>query len=189
MPTAEKTYAMLGNEDLWETAKACSQALTKTGVAHVVCGGVAVCLQCYRRNTTDLDLVIRSEDSQAMRCALEQIGLSWDTERAEFRTTGGVAIQFLLAGERAGRGEEGELPDPVDPDVQETIEGLPTLRLAKLIEIKIACGTANLRRTHKDFADVVELIAIRNLGGDFSRFLHKSVRKTFRELVRNAKGE
>jgi hypothetical protein len=39
---------------------------------------------------------------------------------------------------------------------------------------------------HKDFADVVELIVIRNLDGSFARFLHKSVRSTFRELVRKS---
>jgi hypothetical protein len=56
-----------------------------------------------------------------------------------------------------------------------------------LIQAKIACGLGDLRRTHKDFADVVELIAVRRLGGSFARFLHKSVRKELRELVRSAR--
>jgi hypothetical protein len=186
MSTAESIYTMLGNENLWETAKTCSQALAESGIAHAVVGGVAVCLQGYQRNTTDLDLLIRAEDSTTTRTTLEKIGLVWDTDRAEFRSPSGIAVQFLLAGDRAGRGEEVKHPDPSDPDSQVNIEGLPTLRLAKLIEIKIACGTGNLRRTHKDFADVVELIAIHKLGEEFSRLLHKSVRKTFRELVHNA---
>ena len=59
------------------------------------------------------------------------------------------------------------------------------VRLSRLIEMKIACGIS-LRRTHKDFADVVELIAARNLDGSFARFLRKSLRPTFRQLVRNA---
>lgn len=54
-------------------------------------------------------------------------------------------------------------------------------------------GNQNLWETagqcHRLLADVVELIAIRNLDGAFARFLHKSVRKKFRELVRNARGE
>lgn len=186
MSTAEKTYAMLGNENLWETAKACSQALTDAGVAHAICGGVAVCLHGYQRNTTDVDFVIKSEDSNATRQALEQIGLTWIAEQTEFRSTTGIAVPFLMAGEKAGRGEEVKLPDPADPTSHETIEGLPTLRLARLIEVKIACGAANLRRTHKDFADVVELIALRKLDNSFARYLHKSVRKTYKELVRNA---
>lgn len=186
MSTAEKIYAMLGNENLWETAKACSQAMTDAGVAHAICGGVAVCLQGYQRNTTDVDFLIKSEDSIITRNALEQIGLTWNSDNGEFRSTSGIAVQFLLAGEKAGRGEEVKLPDPTDPTSHETIEGLPTLRLAKLIEVKIACGVSNLRRTHKDFADVVELIALRKLDSSFARFLHKSVRTTYKELARNA---
>lgn len=42
--------------------------------------------------------------------------------------------------------------------------------------------------THRDFADVVELIAIHNLDGAFARHLHKSLRKTFRQLARRAQG-
>ena len=54
---------------------------------------------------------------------------------------------------------------------------------------KLASGLGNLRRTHKDFADVVELIAIRKLDSSFARYLHGSLRNTFRELVRNAQSE
>jgi hypothetical protein len=56
------------------------------------------------------------------------------------------------------------------------IEGLSVLTLAALIQSKLACGLGNLRRTHKDFADVVELIAIHQLDGSFARHLHESVR-------------
>lgn len=38
-------------------------------------------------------------------------------------------------------------------------------------------------RTHKDVADVVELIIANRLGSGFARFLHKSVRVMFRPLV------
>jgi hypothetical protein len=68
-------------------------------------------------------------------------------------------------------------------------EGLTVVRLSRLIEMKIACGMGNLRRTHKDFADVVELIAARNLDRSFARFLHPTLRPTFRELVRNAEAK
>jgi hypothetical protein len=69
------------------------------------------------------------------------------------------------------------------------IEGLPVLTLARLIETKLACGEGDLRRTHKDFADVVELIAAHNLSTSFARHLHKSLRPTFRELVARVRGE
>ena len=68
------------------------------------------------------------------------------------------------------------------------IEGLPVLSLTQLIQAKLACGLGDMRRTHKDFADVVELILIHRLDASFARFLHKSVRKEFREIVRRAGG-
>jgi hypothetical protein len=55
--------------------------------------------------------------------------------------------------------------------------------------MKLACGMGSLRRTHKDFADVVELIAVRELDSSFARYLHKSLRQTFKQLVRSAQSE
>jgi hypothetical protein len=186
MNTAHKVYTMLGNESLWDVAARCHELLTDAGIAYSVCGGVAVCLHGYQRNTTDLDLVIRSEDSDSVRRILTEAGFVWDPEKAEFRTAGGIAIQFLIAGHKAGKGTEVSVSEPIGELNVELIEGLSVVRLSRLIEMKIACGMSNLRRTHKDFADVVELIAIRHLDGSFARFLHKSLRPTFRELVRNA---
>ncbi len=107
----------------------------------------------------------------------------------EFRSADGAAIQFVLAGESEGPGQAALFPSPGDRKHVTTIEGLPVLSLAQLIQSKLACGLGNLRRTHKDFADVVELIAFHRLDGSFARFLHKSVRKEFRELVRRAAGQ
>ncbi|MEM6979618.1 MAG: hypothetical protein AAF539_08095 [Planctomycetota bacterium] len=93
----------------------------------------------------------------------------------------------MIAGTKAGKDSEVKIAVPEGDLNFEEIEGLSVIRLSRLIEMKIACGASNLRRTHRDFADVVELIAIRHLDGSFARFLHKSVRPTFRELLRNAK--
>jgi hypothetical protein len=95
----------------------------------------------------------------------------------------------LVVGERAGKGSEGRFPDPADADVAIELDGLPVMSLAALIESKIASGQSNLRRTHKDFADVVELIVKHNLRRDFARHLHKSVRATFRQLVLHGRAE
>lgn len=112
----------------------------------------------------------------------------WDVAARCHRllTDDGIAIQFLIAGQKAGKGTEVSVAEPIGDLNVEQIEGLSVVRLSRLIEMKIACGMSNIRRTHKDFADVVELIAIRELNGTFARFLHKSLRPAFRELVRNA---
>ena len=58
-----------------------------------------------------------------------------------------------------------------------------------MIETKIACGMGNLRRTHKDFADVIELILQNRFNSSFARYLHKSLRQAYRQLVRRSRGE
>jgi hypothetical protein len=186
MNTAQKVYTMLGNESLWDVAARCHELLNGEGIAYCVCGGVAVCLHGYQRNTTDLDLIIRSDDSDSVRRVLSGAGFVWNTERSEFCAPSGIAIQFLIAGQKAGKGTEVLVTEPTGDLNVEQIEGLSVVRLSRLIEMKIACGMSNLRRTHKDFADVVELISIRKLDGSFARYLHKSLQPTFRELVRNA---
>ena len=189
MPTAEKVYTMLGNENLWQAATYCHQVLADEEIPHSVCGGVAVCLHGYQRNTTDVDLIVERERANDVRQILESAGLQWDDVNKEFRTAGGIAVQFLITGDRAGKDSEVRLPSPTGDLNVETIEGLPVLRLSRLIEIKIACGAVNVRRMHKDFADVVELIAIRELDCTFAKYLHKSVRDIYRKLVQNAQGE
>jgi len=82
-----------------------------------------------------------------------------------------------------GKESEVFIPEPVGELNVEEKEGLSVVKLSRLIEMKIASGIGNPRRTHKDFADVVELIAICKLDGSFSRYLHASIRPTFRELV------
>jgi hypothetical protein len=181
--SAERVYAMLGNETLWEAAKACHELLADARVPYAIAGGVAVCLHGYQRNTVDLDLLVRAGQSEAVRNTFAAAGIKWNEGDREFRTPGGVAIHFLVSGERAGKGSEVRLPDPANPDVVTELEGLSVLSLAALIESKIASGQSNLRRTHKDFADVVELIAKHDLGRDFARHLHKSLRTAFRQLV------
>ncbi len=186
--TAQRAYQMLENESLWELAERVHGILEKDKLAHAIVGGVAVCLHGYRRNTVDLDLLIRPEDADALRRALEADGLSWSADDREFRSASGVSVQFVMAGDNEGPGQEAVFPSPSDERHVTSIEGLPVLTLPQLIQSKVACGLGNLRRTHKDFADVVELIAIHGLDGGFARHLHKSVRKEFRSLVRQAKG-
>jgi hypothetical protein len=104
----------------------------------------------------------------------------------------GDGFHSVLAARQAGEserpGQAARFRSPSEPNHVTRIEGLPVLSLAELIQSKVACGLGNLRRTHKDFADVVELIAVHHLDGSFARFMHKSVRKEFRELVRRAGG-
>jgi hypothetical protein len=186
---AQKVFAMLENESLWQTAAQCHAILTAAKIPHAIMGGVAVCLHGYQRNTVDVDLLVRKEDSLVVRECLKRESFAWNERDKEFTSPSGIAVQCLSAGDPAGAGGEVGLPDPSDEFAVTEIEGLPVLRLSKLIESKIACGSGDLRRTHKDFADVVELILQNRLDSSFARCLHKSLRATYRRLVRWSRGE
>lgn len=188
MISAQRVYAMLGNESLWETAQFCHELLADARVQHAVVGGVAVCLHGYQRNTVDLDLLVRESDSEAIQAIFKKSGLEWNSEQHEFRSPSGVPVQFHLAGTRAGSNSAVLLPDPAVAGVLTEKQGLPVVTLARLIETKLACGQGNLRRTHKDFADVVELIVANRLTSSYARYIHKSLRKEYRELVHHAQG-
>ncbi len=180
---------MLGNESLWEIAVHCHRLFDQASIPHSICGGVAVCLHGYQRNTTHVDLIINASDSMNVKELLLAEAYQWDDQLKEFHSPSGIAVQFLIAGEKAGKGSEVNIPEPTGELNVEQRDGLAVVRLSRLIEMKIACGIGSMRRTHKDFADVVELIAIRNLDSSFARYLHKSLRSTFRELVGRAKDE
>lgn len=55
------------------------------------------------------------------------------------------------------------MPYPWDNNSITYLEGLQVLTLTRLIETKLASDEGSVRRTYKDFADVVELIARHNL--------------------------
>jgi hypothetical protein len=188
MNTARTTYQMLENQTLWSTAVECHAALEAADLPHAIVGGVAVCLHGYRRNTVDLDVLISKSDQSKVRAALESSGFVWDDQNVEFRAPSGIPVQLLLSGERAGKDAELLLPEPNAPGVSVEIEGLSVIDLARLIETKLACGLGSPRRTHRDLADVVELVAIHQLDRSFARHLHKSLRSAFRKLVVQSKG-
>lgn len=180
---------MLGKESLWDAAHEAHEILAAASLPHALIGDVAVCLHGYQRNTIDVDLLVRRDESDAVRSAFEACGWTWRDEQREFVSPSGVILQFLMAGDKAGRDTLVRLPDPGDAATVTELEGLPVFTLARLIETKLACGQGNLRRTHKDFADVVELIAIHKLDGAYARHLHSSLRETYRTLVHHANGE
>lgn len=177
---------MLENQSLWNAARRCHETLQRAEIPHLIVGGVAVCLHGYRRNTIDVDFLVRSQDSERLKASIKEADFVWDGETHEFRNSEGVQIQLLISGDRAGTGSQVTLPDPSNEKVVALIEGFPVVSLASLIEIKIACGERSVRRTHRDFADVVELIAVHKLDGPFAQNLHQSVRATFRKLAKNA---
>jgi hypothetical protein len=181
---------MLGSLEVWETARRCHKVLQAARLPHALVGGLAVFLHGYQRNTVDVDILIRPEDQAEVKKAFEAAGLQWDRDESEFRGAEAVPVHLLIAGQSASddRSLQIRLPEPDAEAVSNTMEGLSVVSLPRLIELKIASGLGNLRRTHRDFADVIELILMHRLSRNFARHLHKAVRSAFRSLVLQARG-
>jgi hypothetical protein len=188
--SARKVYSMLGSLEVWQTARRCHEALQASQIPHALVGGLAVLLHGYQRNTVDVDILIRAQDQAQVKQAFKQAGFRWDPKQREFIGAEDVPVHMLVSGESASddRSLQIRLPQPDEKEVSLTLDGLSVVALPRLIELKIASGLGNLRRTHRDFADVVELILVHNLSRQFARQLHKAVRPAFRALVLQARG-
>jgi hypothetical protein len=90
-------------------------------------------------------------------------------------------VEIVTTGEYPGDG----LPKPaVFPNPRtssQEIDGVRTITLERLIELKIASGMTAPDRL-KDLADVQEIIKLKGLSHEFADKLDESVRKKFREL-------
>ncbi len=170
---------------VWETARATARALRGVRVPFCIVGGLAVYEHGYRRSTEDVDVLIEAKEQSPVRRAMNAAGLTWNTSRREFVGPGDTAVHVLFAGERIASSDV-RIRKP-SPENVSVIDGLPVIRLAPLIEMKLAVGLSVIRRTHRDLSDVVELIARNRLTKAFASKLHRSLRREFRRLVEVAR--
>jgi hypothetical protein len=160
------------------------QKLDDRGIAYALIGAVALNQHGYRRFTEDIDLLLTKEGLERFHDELVGLGFhpAFEGSRKQFRATeGNVRVEIVTAGEYPGDGlpKAVRFPDPVDAAIE--IEGINTISLEKLIELKLASGLSAPHRL-KDLADVQELIKIKHLGADFADKLDASVRDKYFEL-------
>lgn len=150
----------------------------------------------YHRFTSDIDLLMTKEGLEKFR--QELVGLGYVAKFAGAKKTfraiaRNVPIEVITSGEYPGDG----LPKPIsfpDPSANSSanfsesfviINGVKTLTLEMLINLKLASGMTNAGRL-KDLADVQELIKVRSLDAAFADNLHPFVREKYLELHRGA---
>lgn len=153
-----------------DIAREVSQLMHAARVPGVVIGGVAVVLHGHLRTTKDVD-VFMTPPLEPLADLLTANGFAFDqTERAFIKE--GVAVHLVL-------------PEQVGPPPKERIEidGVTTVTLVDLINMKLRSGSTNLLRA-QDLADVIGLIRHHRLSSDFARHLDKTLRPAFRKLVR-----
>ena len=154
------------------------------GIDYSVIGAIALNQHGYRRFTEDIDLLLTKQGLEKFREELVGLGYrpAFEGSAKKFRTAQeNVPIEIITSGDYPGDG----LPKPVQfPDPSESfvvIDGVKTISIEKLIELKLASGMTAPDRL-KDLADVQELIKTKSLDESFAERLDSSVQNEFLEL-------
>jgi hypothetical protein len=157
--------------------------LAEFGIPYAIAGGMALFYHGYRRFTEDIDIVVTSAGLTQIHEQLEGLGYIalFAGSRGLRDAESGVRIEFLVAGEYPGDGRPKSVAFPDPAAVGVAVEGMCFLRLATLVELKLAAGITSPRRT-RDLADVQELIGLLGLPEEFADQLHPFVRAKYREL-------
>ena len=158
--------------------------LDRQGIDYAVIGAIALNRHGYKRFTEDIDLLLTSEGLEKFREKLVGLGYrpAFEGAKKKFRTTDeNIPVDIIASGEYPGDG----LPKPVEfpnpSDFVVVIDGVNTISLEKLIELKLASGLSAGDRL-KDLADVQELIKVKGLDAEFAERLNKYVREKYLEL-------
>lgn len=157
--------------------------LDSRGISYCVVGAVALGQHGYLRFTSDIDLLLTREGLDRFHRELVGRGYRPAFEGAvrTFRSAAeGVPVEVLTAGDFPGDGRPKPVVFPDPATCFTVIDGIRTLPLERLIELKLASGTTPGRR--RDLADVQELIRIRDLDASYAAKLDPSVRGLFQEL-------
>jgi Nucleotidyltransferase of unknown function (DUF6036) len=167
----EALSLMEGRGRILETASEISSWIRESGLSVAVIGGIAVVLHGHWRSTRDIDLLV-SSPIQEVAALLESHGFHLDSTHREF-ISDGIPVHLIL-------------PEPAGITLRRMIEieGVLTVPLSDLIEMKLRSGTKNLLLA-QDLADVIGLIRHHKLTSEFARSIEKTLRPAFRKLVRS----
>ena len=174
----------MGEGILNETLRRVTGDLKKKGIDYSVIGAVALNSYGYRRFTEDIDLLLTREGLEKFQNELVGLGYrpAFQGATRKFRTTEeNVTIEIIVSGEFPGDGKPKPVVFPKPNENQTEIDGIKTLTLEKLIELKLASGMTAPHRL-KDLADVQELIKLKNLPAEFAEKLNSFVREKYLEL-------
>ena len=170
-------------EHVYRTLRQLRARLEELGIPYAIVGSLAMAEHGYERSTTDVDVLLTREGLIALKAGVRGRGIidTFPGSKGLRDTVTNVRIDVHLAGEYSGDGK----PKPVvfpDPAVAADRGKLgQVLRLAILIELKLASGLSAPDRL-KDLADVLELIRAVGLPLELANTLDESVREKYREL-------
>lgn len=158
-----------GTGPILETAREISDLLRARTIEGAIIGGVAVSLHGRLRATEDVDVLVTS-DSAILGDSLKLAGFAYDADAREFSKRG-VPVHIVTrteVGLRAFRFID--------------IDGIRTVSLADLINIKLRSGRDNILRA-RDLGDAVDLIRANRLTSEFTGQIDSDLRSDFRRIV------
>lgn len=166
------------------TLKQLARDLDDRQIAYSVIGAVALNQHGYQRFTHDIDVLMTKDGLQKFTEELIGRGYrpAFQGATKTFRATAeNVPIEIITTGEYPGDGKPKSVvfPDPAVNSIE--IDGVKTITLEKLIELKLASGMTGAGR-RKDLADVQELIRILRLETAFAERLDPYAQAMFLEL-------
>jgi hypothetical protein len=174
----------MGEGIINETLRRVANDLDNHAIDYDVIGAIALNQHGYRRFTEDIDLLMTREGLEKFQNELVGLGYrpAFEGATKKFRTTQeNVTVEIITSGEFPGDGKPKPVVFPNPNENQIKIDGIKTLTLEKLVELKLASGMTAPHRL-KDLADVQEIIKIKNLTSDFAEKLNPFVREKFLEL-------
>ena len=158
----------MGTSPVHATMRALARRLPLEGIDYAICGGMALVLHGYRRETVDVDLLLSKEGRESFLQNLVGRGYAplFPGAQKGFRDTEtGVSIDILTQGEFPGDGKPKPISFPNPSSASIEIDGIRIVTLEKLIELKLASGMTAPHRL-RDLADVLELIRVRKLSSE-----------------------
>ena len=158
--------------------------LENHSIDYIAIGAVALNSYGYRRFTEDIDLILTREGLAKFQAEL--VGLGYRPAQTgatkKFRTTWeNVTVEIITNEEFPGDSKPKPVSFPNPNENKVEIDGIKTVSLECLIELKLASGMTAPHRL-KDLADVQELIKIRNLTAEYAEKLNPFVREKYLEL-------
>jgi hypothetical protein len=182
----EASAYFAGKGTLRDALRRLARRLDEEGIAYALLGGLALAEHGYPRLTEDIDLLLSPSGLERFHRQLVGRGYrpAFEGARKTFRDTrAGVRIEIVTSGEYPGDGlpKPVAFPDPAAPGVTVETEGIRTVTLSTLVELKLASGTSAPHRL-RDLADVQDLIVRRQLARAFSEQLDPSVREAYHDL-------
>lgn len=128
------------------------------GVDYAVVGAMGMFLHGYRRFTEDVNVLVTPVGLATIHAQLVGDGFVLNRHGGKHirDAENGVRVEFVVTGDRVAAGSANPVVFPDPAGVWVDLAGVRTAKLSALIEMKLAAGTAPVRRKHA--ADVQEMI-------------------------------